>query len=115
MTENLYPDSKVHGANMGPTWVLSAPDGPHVGPMKLAIGVVLYFLKTIQHAKGQSTQHMTTISQLTLAHSMTTDHSSCVDGDLGTGTNTYLLCTTVESHYCIMIYFSILTKQKGAW
>ena len=34
------PDSKVHGANMGPTWVLSAPDGPHVGPMNLAIMVV---------------------------------------------------------------------------
>ena len=31
------PDSKVHGANMGPTWVLSAPDGPHVGPVNLAI------------------------------------------------------------------------------
>ena len=31
------PDSKVHGANMGPTWVLSAPDGPHVGPMNLVI------------------------------------------------------------------------------
>ena len=31
------PDSKVHGFNMGPTWVLSAPDGPHVGPMNLAI------------------------------------------------------------------------------
>ena len=31
------PDSKVHGANMGPTWVLSAPDGPHVGPMNRAI------------------------------------------------------------------------------
>ena len=30
------PDSKVHGANMGPTWVLSAPDGPHVGPMNIA-------------------------------------------------------------------------------
>ena len=25
------------GANMGPTLVLSAPDGPHVGPMNLAI------------------------------------------------------------------------------
>ena len=35
-----YPDSKVHGANMGPTWVLSSPDGPHVGPMNLAIRVV---------------------------------------------------------------------------
>ena len=31
------PDSKIHGANMGPTWVLSAPDGPHVGPMNFAI------------------------------------------------------------------------------
>ena len=31
------PDSKVHGANMGPTWVLSSPGGPPVGPMNLAI------------------------------------------------------------------------------
>ena len=35
----LYPDSKVHGAHMGPTCILSAPDGPHVGPMNLAIRV----------------------------------------------------------------------------
>ena len=31
------PDSKINGANMGSTWVLSVPDGPHVGPMNLAI------------------------------------------------------------------------------
>ena len=31
------PDSNVHGANMGPTWVLSAPAGPHVGPINLVI------------------------------------------------------------------------------
>ena len=31
------PDSKVHVTNMGPTWVLLAPDWPHVGPMNLAI------------------------------------------------------------------------------
>ena len=30
------PDSKVHGANMGPTWVLSAP----VGPTNLALSEV---------------------------------------------------------------------------
>ena len=36
----IYPDRKIHGANiMGPTWVLSAPDGPHVGPMNVAIRV----------------------------------------------------------------------------
>ena len=39
---NSHPDTKVHGANMGPTWVLSAPDGPHVRPMNLAIRAVLY-------------------------------------------------------------------------
>ena len=33
----LTPNSKVHGANMGTTWVLSAPDGPHVGPVNIAI------------------------------------------------------------------------------
>ena len=31
--QNSEPDNKVHGANM----VLSAPDGPHVGPMSFAI------------------------------------------------------------------------------
>ena len=41
------PDSKVHGANMGPTWVLSAPDGPHVGPMNLAIRVQMPWQRII--------------------------------------------------------------------
>ena len=36
----IHSDSKVHGANMGPTWILSAPDGPHVGPMNFAIRAV---------------------------------------------------------------------------
>ena len=37
MLMRTVPDSQVHGANMAPVWVLSAPDGPHVGPMNLAI------------------------------------------------------------------------------
>ena len=52
------PDSKVHGANMGSTWVLSIPDGPHVDPMNFAIRewalqkqqgmiLVLYMLQTL--------------------------------------------------------------------
>ena len=32
-----YSDSNVHGVNMGPSWILSAPDGPHVAPRNLAI------------------------------------------------------------------------------
>ena len=40
---DTYPDSKVHVANMGTTWVLSAPVGPHVGPMNLAIRVAAVY------------------------------------------------------------------------
>ena len=32
-----YPDSKVHGANMGPIWGRQDPGEPHVGPMNFAI------------------------------------------------------------------------------
>ena len=31
------PDSKVHGANMGPIWGRQDPGGPHVSPMDFAI------------------------------------------------------------------------------
>ena len=40
----VYPDSKVHVAHMGPTWVLLAPGGSHVGPMNLAIRVGFVYL-----------------------------------------------------------------------
>ena len=36
------PNSTVHWANMGHIWVLSAPDGPHVGPMNFAIWDGIY-------------------------------------------------------------------------
>ena len=35
--KQTIPDSKVHGANMGPIWGRQGPGGPHVGPMNFAI------------------------------------------------------------------------------
>ena len=35
------PDSKVHGANMGPIWGRQDPGGPHVGPMNFVIWFLL--------------------------------------------------------------------------
>ena len=35
------PDSKVHGANMGPIWGWQDPGGPNVGPMNFAIWGIL--------------------------------------------------------------------------
>ena len=49
-------DSTVHGANMGHTWVLSAPDGPRVCPMNLAISDAMMlkcFSKETQHLLAQ--------------------------------------------------------------
>ena len=58
------PDCKVHEANMEPTWVLSAPVGSHVGPMKLAIRDGIKCMNQIkmaehpQHNKVQQTRHI---------------------------------------------------------
>ena len=49
----MVPDSKVHGANMGPTWVLPAPDGPHVGPMQFAIRGDFLATKWVKDPKSQ--------------------------------------------------------------
>ena len=42
-----YPDSNVHGANMGPIWGRQDPGGPHIGPMIFAIWVVQVYLRSL--------------------------------------------------------------------
>ena len=44
--EVKYPDSKVHGAHMGPIWGRQDPGGLHVGPMNFAIWVSKYSQST---------------------------------------------------------------------
>ena len=39
--KGVYPDNKVHGANMGPIWGRQDPGGPYFGPMNFAIWVVM--------------------------------------------------------------------------
>ena len=43
------PDSKVRVAHMGPTWVLSAPGGPHVGPMNLVLTEIRTWINNYIH------------------------------------------------------------------
>ena len=47
--ENPYtskiPDSKVHGANMGPIWGRQDPGGTHVGPVNFAIWDGIFILR----------------------------------------------------------------------
>ena len=42
---DLFPDNQIYGVNKGPTWILPAPDGSHVGPMNLVIWVYLLPVK----------------------------------------------------------------------
>ena len=41
-----FPDSQVHGVDMGPIWGRQDPGGPHVGRMNLAVWVTM--LTTVQ-------------------------------------------------------------------
>ena len=43
-----YPDSKVYGAHMGPTWGRQDPGGLHVGPMNFVIWVSMYQAQKIK-------------------------------------------------------------------
>ena len=56
-TAAINPDSKVHGANMGPIRGRQDPDGPHAGPMDFAnweYFVVLYFLSVLLPKQAQN-------------------------------------------------------------
>ena len=37
----IFPDSKVRGANMEPIWGRQDPGGPHAGPMNFVIWVFI--------------------------------------------------------------------------
>ena len=52
-----HSDSKVHGANMGPTWGRQDPGGPHVGPMNFAIWDLI-FIMVIRIWIWQHSYHM---------------------------------------------------------
>ena len=69
-----YPDSKVHGTNAGPTWVLSAPGGPHIGPMNLAI--MVYQIHMLG-SRGQCNDSVRKSNFLHAVHPKSYAHGSC--------------------------------------
>ena len=54
----IIPDSKAHGANMGPIWGRQDPGGPHVGSMNFAIWdvEVLLCMANALHTAGKQTR-----------------------------------------------------------
>ena len=66
---------------MGPTWVLSAPDGPHIGPMNLAIRVDVSTAATPPYSPqslSRTSTHPTMFTQRPRSWSWMTDtHPLC--------------------------------------
>ena len=46
--KGVFPDSKVHGANMSPIWGRQDPGGPHVGPVNFVIWVIIIEIHIMQ-------------------------------------------------------------------
>ena len=96
-----FPDRRGHVANMGPTWVLSSPGGPHVGPMNLAIRVHLYLhctgepvlpgCRTGDWFEGGGIWHVTYWGQDTL--NARTRRTPCVCGQQCGGTQAWTWLT----------------------
>ena len=59
-----FPDSKVHVANMGPTWGRQDQGGPHVGPINLAIRVALLALRQSQDFPSDNEVSLTTVGKI---------------------------------------------------
>ena len=58
----MHTENKIHGANMGPIWVLSASNGPHVGPMNLAIRFI-HWTEDVTGTRNRGTEHLENVSR----------------------------------------------------
>ena len=72
-----HPDSKVHGANMVPIWVLSAPGGAHVGPIDLAFRALYYLCNTQQYHTAHPHGYVWYVFYQCKLFSISSLHSCC--------------------------------------
>ena len=63
------PDSKIHGANVGPTWGRQDPGGPHVGHTNLVIWVWYHYRERAVLSRGRAFEYLDEIGlDITVPH-----------------------------------------------
>ena len=108
----LSPDGKVHGANMGPTWVLSAPDGPHVGPIYLGIKVWLGGGPSLQGTVQRELQ--TGHSQMTILPGMRPIRAKhLISHEIDPAEDMFVLLTWGGSLYTPKLCYHISARALG--
>ena len=76
---HYIPDSKVHGANMGPIWGGQDPGGPMLAPWTLLSGIPYYIFDKLNH----------------INLSLLIDHIGCLHGVMMMRMLKYTTCATV--------------------
>ena len=111
-----YPDSNIHEANMGPTWVLSDPDGPHVDPMTLSVRVILQWchrlviqMSSMRISQCDESGYSTIYSTCIYIHGLVQEihNSSALAMELHLFCTNLLICwLLMTAVFCILTYLS---------
>ena len=105
------PTSKVHGTNMGPTWVMVTPGGPHVGPMNLDIWGALSDMNMFQ----RDTQMKCNILQIkNLEPNCRSQQPTYINECLGSEIHLWLGGYGADSMRC-GLYGPAFETQWGCW
>ena len=79
-TLGIYPDSKFHGANMGPIWGRQDPGGPHVCSMNFAIWV--WFCEVQTRSNSPERELNTGWGKLNYLKKISIKHTGIVKGSV---------------------------------
>ena len=110
-TIQAIPDSKVHGAHMGPIWGRQDPCGPHVGPMNFAAWDITlwhtWINEHVAHASNAQYHHMigkasqiTDDSAVCLTNGLDNISKRCISGPLWRGSASNRWITLTNDQLC---------------
>ena len=74
------PDSKVHGANLGPIWGRQDPGGPHVGRMNFVIWGLSWYIPVTANQDGLKIKESITVYTTALQSKPWLDKQIYIDG-----------------------------------
>ena len=117
-----YPNSKGHGANMGPIWGWQDLGGPHVGPMDFAIWVLIFGWEVEQknwseHWNGNVVilTKLSSMAALEVVNMTTFSAASKYQVNHSTNWTTHSGCLVYPSHTKVLSYNLFQTQICKLW
>ena len=105
MVEDSSPDSKVHGADMGPTWVLRPQMGPMLAPWTLIWGIAH---STSDYSKTYSVVSLYVLNSVQIFNFTHILPERARYGVSFVSSNWLMFCNLHQSQHCCMQYHVVL-------